>query len=166
MLVIPFAIYSTYGLVKFSFGSRKHMQLFKTFLVLYTILGIGYASGFVSYMYGPAINSYVPSTMVQSSVRMDQVGNISPTFLWLNTVAPSKANLVTDERFYALAMMTARPDIRIVLNPGGRYSHSFFENLRANNGYPIFVVDNTDPIVEGLTSLHSQGDISIFGYQS
>jgi len=164
MLVIPFAIYSAHGMRIFALQFPKRSQVLKIFFLLYIVLGTGYASGLFSYMYGSAVNSYMPGTMVQSSVKIDRVDQIAPCISWLNHFAPTRSLLVTDERFYALAMMIARPDIKIALQPGGSYQSTFFERIRMSNQSPIFVIDDSVITTADVSLVHVEGGIVVLEY--
>src|SRR5256712_12068677 len=99
LLIFPFAIYSLKGLDKLGLFNPGRAFARRILIGFFLLLALGYSTGAFSYMGSYGVNSFAPGTMVQGSIRQDQIGASLSSLTWLKSYAPANSMLLSDERF-------------------------------------------------------------------
>jgi len=105
MMVFPLAIYATDG----AFNLAKHVgrrEVLETFLILNTMIGIGYANGFpYAHVIPPVMEPYMPDRMTYSTIELSALDDCKACICWLNSHAENNSVLVVEHRFLAWAIL-------------------------------------------------------------
>ena len=129
---------------------------------MFFLLALGYAAG--SYSYMGSYGSFSPTTMVQASIRVDQIEDTLSSLRWLNGAAPAGSYLVMDERFLSFAELSLDENIRIVVQPGGPPTQWTVERVLEMKPAALFAIWDSELGLGGLEVVHSANGIFVFQF--
>src|SRR5437870_5260881 len=166
LLIFPFAIYSLKGLDKLGLFKPNRAFARKILIGFFLLLALGYSTGAFSYMGSYGVNSFAPGTMVQGSIRQDQIGASLSSLTWLKSYAPANSILLSDERFISYTYLTIGNSLRMVVQPGGPPSQNAVSQALAFRPSHLFVIWDSSLSLDGFSTVHSENGISILQYGS
>jgi len=166
LLVYPFSIYAVFGFERLRLFSVRKVKALIAILLIFMLLGVGYASGVLSYVVLPS--SWVPPSLVKSSVEWNQVDDVKEALRWLDGNAPVDSALLTEERFYGWILFyleRASNDIEIVPYGGGAQPTSALEQALNDDFSWIYLIWYTNSSFDKFSLVYSQDSISVFRYE-
>src|SRR3989454_5160894 len=164
LLIFPFAIYSLKGLDKFGLFQPSRAFARRVLIGFFLLLALGYSTGAFSYMGSYGVNSFAPGTMVQGSIRQDQVGASLSRLTWLKSYAPANSILLSDERFISYTYLTIGNSLRMVVQPGGPPSPEAVSQVLNLGPKELFVIWDSSLVLTGFSTVHTENGISIFEF--
>jgi len=167
LLVYPFSVYAVFGFERLQLFSGRKVKTLITILLIFMLSGVGYASGAFSYVVLPS--SWVPPSLVRSSIEWDQVDDVKEALGWLDGNAPAGSALLTEERFYGWTLMyleRANTDVKVVPYGGGAQPTSALEQTLNDDFSWIYLIWYTDSSFDKFNLVYSQNNISVFRYES
>jgi len=167
LLVYPFSIYAVFGFEHLQLFDVRKVKTLITILLIFMLLGVGYASGGFSYVVLPS--SWVPPSLVKSTVEWNQVDDVKQALGWLDGNAPARSALLTEERFYGWTMMyleKANTDVKVVPYGGGAQPTSALEWALNDDFNWIYLIWYTDSSFDKFSLVYSQNSISVFRYET
>src|SRR2546422_1140301 len=164
LLIFPFAIYSLKGLDKLGLFNPNRAFARKILIGFFLLLAFGYSTEAFSYMGSYGVNSFAPGTMVQGSVRQDQIGASLSSLTWLKSYAPANSILLTDERFISYARLSTRESFRLAIQPGGPPSSEAVSQVLSLGPTELFVIWDSGLALNGFSTVHTENGISIFQF--
>ncbi len=165
LLIFPFAIYSLKGLDKLGLFDPNRAFARKILIGFFLLLALGYTTGAFSYMGSYGVNSFAPGTMVQGTLRVDQVDAAISCLAWLKNNAPKNSILLTDERFISYARLTTGDSFRVAVQPGGPPSSEAIAQVLKLGPAGLFVIWDSNLQFEGFSMVHTENGISIYQLQ-
>ena len=160
LLVFPLSIYATKGFELFRFFDKKNKKRLYVIFSIFIVIGTGYSSGLISTVVLP--NTWVPTNMVQSSIKWSQIDDVKSVLAWLENNAPPNSTLLTEERFLGWAQIYLeldKNDIDIVPYAAGDSPFSVMQEVRGDHVYLIWY---SNEIFTGFNQLYSKEEIAIF----
>jgi len=166
LLVYPFSIYAVFGFEHLQLFTVRKIKTLTAVLLIFMLLGVGYASSVLSYVVLPS--SWVPPSLVKSSVEWNQVDDVKETLRWLDGNAPASSALLTEERFYGwilIYLKRANNDIEIVPYGGGAQPTSALQQALNDDFSWIYLIWYTNSSFDKFNLVYSQDSISVFRYE-
>src|SRR2546427_11426063 len=164
LLIYPFAIYSLKGLDKLGLFNPGRAFARKILIGFFLLLALGYSTGSFSYMGSYGVNSFAPGTMVQGTIRVDQVDAALSGLTWLKVNAPKNSILLTDERFISYARLSMGESFRLAVQPGGPPSPEAVSHVLNLGPKELFVIWDSSLVLNGFSTVHTENGISIFQF--
>src|SRR3989442_795360 len=164
LLIFPFAIYSLKGLDKFGLFQPSRAFARRVLIGFFLLLALGYSTGALSYMGSYGVNSFAPGTMVQGTIRVDQVDAALSSLTWLRVNAPKNSILLTDERFISYARLSMGESFRLAVQPGGPPSPDAVSHVLSLGPTELFVIWDSGLALSGFSTVHTENGISIFQF--
>ena len=165
LLVFPFVIFSVWGLVKINLGKRKK-KILTIVLLLHIALGTAYSTGVFSFI-GYVPNSYVPISLVQTSIEWDHVEELKTASNWLQENDQINSILLVEERFYGWIMITLdlqnNNSLILVYGANSLISSVLDEAIRSGPDQ-IYLIWYTNSNIEHFINVYSQENLSVFSY--
>jgi hypothetical protein len=166
LLVFPFSIYAVKGFERFRLFEKGNFRKLVAVLLAFMVIGIGYSTGVFSYV--PPTNSWVPTSLVQSSIGWNQINDVKGVLTWLNENATYNSSILAEERFYGLTLIyfgRANKDITVIPY-GANSAPTLALNTALSDGFScIYLIWYTNSSLENFQMVHSQNSISIFQYK-
>jgi hypothetical protein len=168
LLVYPFCIYSTWGLLRLNLGKHRK-KIIVAVLLTFMAIGTAYSTGAFSFIipnsYIPT--SYIPSSLVQSSIPWNEIDAVKNVTGWLQKHAEAKTALLSEERFYGWSMINLKPqndNITVLAYGANSLPDSALKEAIDNNCSQIYLIwyRASSPLNFNLT--YSNQDIAIFKY--
>ncbi len=117
LLALPLSVYAGSGLEKLSsINAFNRFQGTAIFLLLLAMLAVGYSTSTIRLGY-PGAYAYMPSSLVESSVRYSEIPHLESAIEWSNQNAPRNAILLLPENFEGFAILHGRSDLRVRVAP-------------------------------------------------
>ena len=163
LLVFPLSIYATEGLLELGRRVGRWSPLvLAACLLAYGLVGLGYASGTFFRIHDPAVNGYVPWSLVESTIGVGQVPDCIACLRWLNQHAGERAVLVAEQRFAEWALCFLDERIALAFYPHGyRLEDVPIEELLSQFN-EIYLIWYAGLDIEGFVELYHRGDIAIY----
>ena len=92
-MVFPLSAYAANGLLRLRLRARG--PLLALTLTAYLLVGIGYASGTIFRIADRDVNAYLPWSLRQSTISMDEIDYCASCLRWLNQHAGGRSVLIT-----------------------------------------------------------------------
>jgi len=163
LLVFPFSIYATEGLLELRRRVRRWpLLVLAACLLAYGLVGVGYASGTFFRIYDRAVNGYVPWSLLESTVGVGQVPDCVACLRWLNEHAGENAVLVAERRFSDWALYFLDERIAIAVYPHGYKLENVPLKGLLKRFEEIYLVWYAGQDIEGFMELYRHGDIAIY----
>src|SRR5437867_12033456 len=153
LLIFPFTIYSLKGLDRLELFQPSRAFARKILIGFFLLLALGYSTGAFSYMGSYGVNSFAPGTMVQGTIRVDQVDAALSSLTWLKVNAPKNSILLTDERFISYARLSMGESFRIAVQPGGPPSAESVSRVLSLGPKELFVFWDSGLALRGLSKI-------------
>ena len=122
MMVFPFSVYYTDGLLKILDRVRSaeaNKVALASVLALNAFLGLGYTTGNASYISVSVARFFMPGKMLLSTVEVHRIDMCRACLMWLNENADENSVLVAEKRFSYWAMNWLDERIAIALYDHG-----------------------------------------------
>ena len=176
LLVYPFCIYAVLGFERLGLFSKKRVWKLSAILLVFAFVGAWYSTGafglgglssnsfsFVSHV----PNSYVPASMLQSSISWNQVDDVKAVLSWLDGHAAFNSAVIAEERFYGWSIVyleRAHHDMKVIPYRAN-YSPMPKLELALHEGFDhIYLIWYTEQSVANFQIAHSHNSVSIFQY--
>jgi len=168
LLVFPFCVYAAWGFERLGFFSGRRVWMLISVLLVFVLIGSGYATGVFSYV-GQLPNSYVALSLVGSSIRWDEVDDVKAVLSWLDQNAVVDSSVLVEECFYGWTLLylgRAGVDVRVI--PYGAASSPFSAlDLALRDGFSwVYLVWFSGRSVTGFRVVYSWNAVSVFEYVS
>jgi len=116
LLVFPFSIYAVKGFERLHLTAKSNLRKLCAVFLVFVVVGVGYSSGAFSYVWLVG-NSWVPGSLIQSSIEWNQVDDVKNVVQWLGGNGAANSSLLVEERFLGWVQIYLdgdRPDLQIV----------------------------------------------------
>jgi hypothetical protein len=185
MLGLPLSIYAFLGLLRISDAISgvalkaknlvKWRMLLETTLLVLLVLPFGVLAGW--YISSPQSspnalfvnqnwNTYLPPTLVGTSIKPQDVQSTVDAVKWLATNSPSGSIVLVEERFMGWALLGLPPDITVIVYPVNASPDSSLSlALSRAGGKSIFMIWLSGHQVTNFSEIQHFGNIAIFQSQ-
>jgi len=186
LLIFPFTFYVVRGFEKWGL-TGKHWRVLVLICLALSTVAVTYVSGTLpmratlSYVkesgstggesmwsLAQSVNTYIPETLVQSSIGIGnvtgQIDDAVACLRWLNSDAGSNSVLLVEERFTSLALIHARRDIKIVLYGVYCPIRDVLKALTPHRFSEVYLVWYSHAKLAGFSHVHTEGAIAIHRY--
>jgi len=167
LLVFPFTAYAVYGLERLQLFTERRVKMLLVVVLSFMILGAGYSTGAFSYVVLPS--SWVPTSLVQSSIAWDQIDDVKGVMLWLNENAVVNSSVLAEERFYGwttIFLQRAKDDVEVIPYSGGSSPNEALETALSEDFSEIYLIWYTNASFDNFKVVYSQSSISVFRHES
>ncbi len=165
LLVFPFSVYAVWGFERLRFFDKENFRRLAAVILVFAVIGVGYSTGVFSYV--TPNNSWVPTSLVQSSIGWDQIDDVKGVLGWLDENALANSSLLSEERFYGWALIylkRANNDIVVIGYSANSSPAPALEKALSDGFGCIYLVWYTDSSLEGFQLIYSHNSVSIFRY--
>jgi hypothetical protein len=163
LLPIPLTVYAGNSLEKFGvFVGRKHFRKTLYGFLLLGVIGVGYACSLIRLGY-PYAYTYMPSGLVESCIRFEDITNIKAAFSWVNEHIAVGALIIVPEKFQGFALIYTRPGLRIRVAPAlcSLCEVAWMVKYNGSLIYAIWYADELGRNMEGLEHLATFRNVTI-----
>jgi len=167
LLVFPFTVYAVQGFERFRLFDQRRVRMLTAVVLSFMVLGVGYSTGAFSYVVLPS--SWVPGSLVQSSIAWNQIDDVKAVLLWLNANAEADSSILAEERFYGWTLIylpRADDDISVVPYGAGAAPTQALEKALGNGSSWIYLIWYSNSSVLNFRAVYSQNSISLFQYDA
>jgi len=167
LLVFPFTVYAVQGFERLQLFNGSRVKMLAAVILIFMVLGVGYSTGAFSYVVLPS--SWVPPSLVQSSIAWDQIDDVKTILLWLNTNAEANSSVLAEERFYGWTMIylpRAQEDVAVVAYSAGSPPNEALETALSQGFSEIYLIWYTSASFDNFKVVYSQSSISVFRHES
>jgi len=167
LLVFPLSVYAVRGLERFQLIDKTNLKKLAAVILVFTMIGVGYSSGFFSYAWVMS-NSWVPVSLVQSSIAWDQVDYVKEVLSWLDENAMFNSSVLSEERFYGWTLIylkRANNDVKVVPYGANSSPTPALEKALGDGFSWVYLIWYTDSSLKDFEIVHSQNSVSIFQYR-
>ena len=161
-LVFPLSAYAIRGVEELELKTGRWREILLLFLLAYSIMGLGYASGTAFRIEDKDINAFLPWSLVESTIGVGQIDDCIACLRWLNREAGDEAVLIAEQRFYAWALSTLDERIVIAFYPHGYPLGRIPLSELTGEFEEIYLIWYSGQRVEGFIQVFSRGDIAIY----
>jgi len=190
LLIFPFMVYAMTGFKKLRLHD-KHIKVFALLILVFSSVGVAYSSGtlpirkvlsFVTedkvrssvstepplannqdlYFVAQIVSTYIPESIVQSSIPIEDADDLVASLHWINDNAPENSCLLAEERFYSWALIFLRKDITIIKYPQYYPPDSALPIVQEKRFKTVYLVWRGNLVLKGLVRMVAQGNISVF----
>jgi len=165
LLVFPFSVYAAMGFERFRLFDKSSFRKLVAILLVFMVIGVGYSSGAFSYVALP--NSWVPTSLAQSSIGWDQVDDVKGVLRWLDENAVADSSVLSEERFYGWTLIylkRANDDVNVISYAPNSLPQLALEKALTDGFSWIYLIWYTDSSLKNFEILYSQNSISVFRY--
>lgn len=124
MLVYPFSFYAVNGIERLQVRlnalkimHRKTIPLTMVFLILFAVIALIYAAYPIPLLKNETGNRYIPPTMLQSSIALNDIPDTIKALEWLNEHMDNTSCVLVEERFLGWALIVLNANKNIVTYP-------------------------------------------------
>jgi hypothetical protein len=167
LLVFPLSVYAVRGLEHFQLSDKINLKKLVAVILVFTMIGVGYSSGFFSYAWVMS-NSWVPVSLVQSSIAWNQVDDVKEVLRWLDENAVFNSSILSEERFYGWTLIylkRANNDVKVISYGANSSPTPALEKALDNGFCWIYLIWYTDSSLKNFEILYSQNSLSIFRHE-
>ncbi len=165
LLVFPFCVYGVWGFERLGLFSKRRLWMLAAVMLVYVVVGSGYASGVVSYGWWLS-NSYVVGDLVQSSIPWDRVDDVKAVLAWLDVYAVSGSVVLVEESLYGwtqLYLSRVGEDVGVMTFSVVSWSRSVLDAaVSVGSGVVYLVSFGLD--VEGFSVVYSWNGVLVSEY--
>jgi len=167
LLVFPMAIYATSGLLRLKKTLGRYWRpVLVALMGMYLAVAVGYASGAFSYVVDEDVNAYMPRSLVESTIGINQIDDCITCLEWLSGRASNGSVLIAEQRFYPWALQFLDARIAIALYPHGYPIEDVPAPGLADDFSEIYLIWYSGGQIDGFREAFSSGDVAIYEYEA
>ena len=166
LLVFPFSVYAVRGFEHFHLFDKGSFRKLVVILSIFMVIGVGYSSGAFSYVVLP--NSWVPTSLAQSSIGWNQVDDVKGVLRWLDENAVANSSVLSEERFYGWTLIylkRANNDVEVISYGANSLPTPALEKALGDGFSCVYLIWYTDSSLNNFGILYSQNSIAVFQYE-
>jgi len=192
LLIFPFTVYAIIGFKKLNLLD-KHIRILGLLILLFVSVGTAYSSGCLPirtvlyhiadgksdrsvatvpfpgqdlYSIAQVISTYIPESMVQSSIPIKDADDLVASLQWINDNAGESSCLLAEERFYPWSLIFLRKDITIIWYPQFYSPDGALKISQEKRFETVYLLWRGDFVSESFYEVRSYGEIRIFQYKA
>ncbi|OGD56034.1 hypothetical protein A2V71_03945 [Candidatus Berkelbacteria bacterium RBG_13_40_8] len=180
MLVIPFTIYATQGLLITYRWAKTHRKvsrkIFKASAALILILYLGVIAAYsLPFVITPGKDAkppfsnpnwpgFFPPSLIHNAVGFDNINNVIETILYINQNTPDSSVVLIDNRYRGMVLTKMNYSKRYVYTYpwSDTISPDVLNQVRAQSKGPMYVIGSVYGTIAGFEKVFQSGQLAVF----